>query len=226
MKRPLPHIVVTTILSLILFAACKQDPAPKFHFEYFGIEEGRYIIYDVVEITHDDALGIHDTLRYQMKTRWGDVYIDNEGREGREYHIFKRDADTLPWNHTDVWHGLIDGIRAELVEENQRRVKLVFAPTQDKDWDANAYNLDAEQRCYYRELHQDTTLNGAFLDSTLVVEMASVGNFVDSIRIYEVYKKHVGLVYKHFKDNEHIFMSPVVKEGSELYMTYVTTGIE
>ncbi|MDX2360243.1 MAG: hypothetical protein QNK23_05525 [Crocinitomicaceae bacterium] len=220
------YFYLILVLLSICFTACKQEDPPKFHFEYFGMEEGRYVVYDVVEIFHDDAQQAHDTTRYQMKTLWADVYIDNEGREGREYIIFKRDDATLPWGLTDVWHGVFDGIRGELIEENQRRVKLVFAPTTAKEWDANAYNLDEYQECYYRDIHGDTILNGAHLDSTLVVEMMSIKHALYDRRIYEVYKKHVGLVYKHYKYNTHFFASPVVDFGTELYMTYVTTGIQ
>jgi len=208
------------------FTGCKQDDPPKFHFEYFGLQEGRFVVYDVVEIFHDEAQQQHDTTRYQMKTVWADVYIDNEGREGREYIIYKRDSDLLPWGLTDVWHGVYDGIRGELIEENQRKVKLVFAPTSAKEWDANAYNIDTYQECFYRDVHRDTTLNGVFLDSTLVVEMESEQNQVNDFRIYEVYQKHVGLVYKHYKRNVRIFGTSVVNNGSELYMTYLTSGFE
>ena len=144
MRSSYKYLLLLIVGVLTLISSCKQDPPPKFHFEYFGLKEGRYVIYDVTEITHNKALLIHDTVHYQMKTVWGEIYIDNEGREGREYIIYKRDSVTQSWNLTDVWYGLYDGIRAELIEENQRRVKLVFAPTLQKDWDENAYNPDEE----------------------------------------------------------------------------------
>ena len=220
------HRIISAFCVILMFAACKQDAPPQFHFEYFGMSEGRYIIYDVMQITHDKALGQHDTLRYQMKTYWGGVYVDNEGREGHEYHIFKRDLSGDPWMMTDVWYGVFDGIRAELVEENIRRVKLVFAPTLSKAWDANAYNLEDQLDCYYRDIHKDTIINNYKFDSTVVVEQEANVNFIDTVRKYEMYAKHVGLIYKHYRDNHYQFGSNEVVNGVELYMTYVSSGWE
>lgn len=220
------YLLLFIVGLLALTTSCKQDPPPKFHFEYFGLLQGRYVVYDVVEITHNKALLIHDTLHYQMKTVWGETYIDNEGREGREYIIYKRDSATQPWDLTDVWYGLYDGIRAELIEENQRRVKLVFAPTLQKDWDENAYNPDEELRHYYRDIHKDTTINGVYFDSTLVVEHSFTPNALDTVRIYSTYAKYVGLIHGYFKDNFYQFGSSEVVSGSERYLMYLDHGWE
>jgi len=214
------------IVTVILISSCKQDPTPKFHMEYFGMEPGRYVIYDVMEIDHDQALAMHDTTIYQLKTYWGQPYIDNEGRDAREFIRYKRDNPSDPWVFSDLWTGIIDGIRGEIVEENQRVVKLVFAPTLNKEWDANAYNIFDEMNCYYRDIHQDTVLNGIAIDSTLVVEQADYANLIDSVRKYEMYSKNVGLVYKHYVDNHYQFSSNEVVEGKEIYYTFYQTGFE
>lgn len=226
MNKSILYTISVFGLAVIMLFACKKEPVPKFHHEYFGLEAGRYVIYDVVEIDHDQALAQHDTSIYQLKTYWGQPYEDNLGRDAREFLRFKRDTPSDPWVMSDLWTGIIDGIRAELIEENQRTVKLVFAPTLSKVWDANAYNTEDELECYYRELHKDTTLNSVFLDSTLVVEQESYFNLIDSVRKYEVYQKGVGLVYKHFVDNHYQFASNEVVNGKELYVTFVSTGIE
>lgn len=209
-----------------IIAGCKQEEPPQFHFEYFGMEEGRFIIYDVTSIHHDGDVNVHDTTIYQLKAYWANEYIDNEGREGREYRLYRRDSITGPWVITDVWHGVYDGIRAELVEENQRIVKLVFAPTLSKEWDANAYNMYDTQECYYRDIHQDTVINGQNFDSTLVVEMENIGNLIDRIRKYEMYAKHYGLVYKHIMNNTYNIGSLVPRLGDEFYMKYNSSGFE
>jgi hypothetical protein len=71
MRRINQRVIYALTAVLVVLSACKQDPPPKFHFEYFGLEEGRFVIYDVVEVDHDDAIGIHDTTTYQLKTVWG-----------------------------------------------------------------------------------------------------------------------------------------------------------
>lgn len=228
MKNTTTYILSGLIL-LTAIVACKKNPAPNFHYDYFNLGEGKYVIYDVVEITHDDDLNQHDTLVYQLKTVWGDPYIDNEGRNATEFLRYKRNSPSDPWQYSDVWTGIIDGIRAEIVEENQRVVKLVFAPTLQKTWDANAYNMMEELNCYYREIHQDTIVGGVAFDSTLVVEQANESNAIDTIRKFEVYAKNVGLIYKFSRDlNFQYDMSgaPYLNEGKEIFYTYSSSGIE
>lgn len=216
------------ILATALFS-CKKNPVPEFHHEYFGMEEGRFVVYDVIEIFHDDDLNQHDTVIYQLKTYWADTFVDNEGRTAREFKRFVRATENDAWVLQDIWTGLIDGIRAELVEENQRVVKLVFAPTQNKEWDANAFNLNAEQICYYRDIHSDTTIDNVNFDPTLVVEQEQFNSLIDSVHRYEMYAKGVGLIYKYDRDLHYQVNAQsqfYLKNGSERYYRIVSTGIE
>lgn len=215
------------ILCSVILLSCKKNEEPNFHFEYFGMSEGRYVIYDVVSIFHDEDLGVHDTSYYQLKTKWGEFYTDNEGRVGREFYRYTRSTPSDPWTFSDLWTGIIDGIRAELIEENQRKVKLIFSPTLKKEWDANNYNILGEQNCYYRDIHGDTTLNGITLDSTLVVvQDDDAPNLVEDDNAYEMYAKNIGLVYKLEYDKHFDIGNPIVQYGTELYVTYNTHGIE
>lgn len=226
MRRINLLFTIAVAFTLVMISSCKPDPAPNFHFEYFGLEQGRYVIYDVVEIDHDEAIGVHDTIRYQLKTVWGQEYIDNQGRTAREFHRYTRDTVGASWVYSDLWTGVYDGIRAEMMEENQRTIKLVFAPTLSKQWNANAYNTGEELDCYYRDIHQDTIINGYSFDSTLVVEIDQFNSHIDTVRKYEMYAKNVGLIYKHFIDNHYQFAGPEVITGKEIYYTYSSHGFE
>ncbi len=205
--------------------SCKKTDDPIFHTEYFGLIPGRYVIYDVIDITHDAQVSQHDTLIYQLKTHWGEQYIDNEGRVCRKFRRYTRDSSTATWQLKDTWYGLIDGIRAELVEENQRKVKLVFAPTLEKAWDENAYSTQVKQDCYYIDIHKTKTFANVEFDSTVVVEKIDETNALITKRFYEVYAKNIGLIYYHFMDNDYQFSTEVYK-GKELYMTFNSAGFE
>lgn len=220
-------VLFLAICVLTMVPSCKKQKAPDFHFEYFGLETGRYVIYDVMEITHDKDLSIeHDTIRYQLKTLWTGEYIDNEGRVTSEFRRFKRNTPSDPWALSDIWTGLYDGIRGELIEENQRTVKLVFAPSLNKQWDANAYNTQGELDCYYRRIHKDTIVNNIGFDSTVTVEQDDFTSLIDTVRKYEVYGKYVGLLYKHSKENHYNFSDPEPQKGTEVYYIYVSHGYE
>lgn len=218
----------TLFLTIILIgSACKRDPKPVFHFDYFGMTEGRYVVYDVVDIVHDDdALIHHDTTRYQLKTVWGELYTDNEGREGKLFRRYVRSQSTDPWVLQDVWYGLIDGIRGELIEENQRRVKLVFSPTIEKEWDANAYNPDTKLECYYADIHEPYSISGSSFDSTVTVEQDEFESAIDTSRKYEVWAKDIGLVYRHDRYVFYGFAQPEVQNGHEIFYRYLSSGYE
>ena len=220
-------IYIVSLLALVFtINACKKsDPVPSFHEEYFGLEEGRYVIYDVQDIIHDADLSQHDTTYYQIKTLWGQPYLDNLGRNAREFNRYRRNTPSDNWVQLDVWTGIIVDRKAELIEENQRVVKLVLAPTAQKIWDANAYNMLGELESYYDDIHKSKTMGGVKFDSTVVVEQAYEKNFIDDIRIYEVYAKGIGMVKKFYKSNNYQG-TPEVDKGKELYYTYNSSGIE
>lgn len=224
--RILPYIFILTFILFGTLFSCKKTKNPVFHQEYFGLTQGRYVIYDVTEIKHDKSSNQHDTVYYQLKTVWGEVYVDNQGREANKYYRYKRQSSSDSWELKDVWSGIIENNKAELVEENQRVIKMVFAPTLSKEWNANVFNTDEELNCYYRDIHLDTTINGNLFDSTLVVEQIEYYNLVDTIRKYEVYTKGIGLVYKHFRQLN--FQSPFieVEVGNEIFLRYNSSGFE
>lgn len=222
-------IISLFVLFLLVIASCKKDSsAPQFHYEYFDLTHGRYIDYDVMEVEHDATLAVkHDTVRYQLRTLIGDTVIDNEGRVARKFIRFKRDNASLPWVQTDIWTTVIDQNRAELVEENQRVIKLVFAPTLSKEWNPNAFNMFEEMEAYYKDIHDERTVGGMYFDSTLVVELDTFISLIDYRRKYEIYAKGVGLVRKYWKDlTISNFDTLNVQFGTESFYTVIGYGIQ
>lgn len=220
---------LASILFGMLLVSCKDDSnAPNFHYDYFDLTPGRYIDYDVVEINHDeDAAVSHDTLIYQLRTYIGDTVIDNAGRIARKFIRYKRNNSADSWMLSDVWTTIVDGNRAELVEENQRIVKLVFSPTLYKEWNSNAYNSFPETNYYYDQIHENKTIGIFNFDSTLVVEQEDFQSLVDHKRQFEVYAKGVGLVRKYYKDLTIAnFDSLDVRKGKELFYSCIGYGIQ
>jgi hypothetical protein len=228
MKNAHRFILFISLVSLTLLNACKkQDNSPDMAYAYFDLTHGRYIIYDAVKITHDANQAVHDTLRYQMKTVIGDTIIDNEGRVANRYLRFFRTNELNFWVLQDIYTTIIENRRAELVEENQRIIKLVFAPTLSKSWNANAFNMLPTMDCYYRAIDKKATIGLLSFDSTLIVEQADFSSLIGHERKYEVYAKGIGMVYKYFKDLEIAnFDTLNVKKGDELFLTINSYGIE
>lgn len=217
------------VLALLTAVSCKkQTSPPDFHYDYYDLTHGRYIDYDVMEIAHDVTQAIqHDTLRYQLRTLIGDTIIDNEGRVAKRFIRFKRSNASQPWVQTDIWTTILDQNRAELVEENQRVIKLVFAPTLSKEWNPNAFNMYDEMEAYYRDIHDEKKVASFTFDSTLTVELDTFISMIDYRRKYEIYAKGIGLVHKYWKDIKiSSFDTLNVTYGNEMFYTVRGYGFQ
>ena len=212
------------IVSLFLFTSCKKTPEPFFGYEYFPMEEGRFVEYEVMEVVHDEGGNPqHDTIRYRLRTVVGETIIDNENRVARKLYRYSYDLQTGDLIDERVWSQVIDGGRAEVVEENQRKIRLVFAITLDKEWDVNAFNPEEEQEVYYDEIHKSYDQ----IDSTVRVEYEDFFSLVDYERKYEVYANHIGLMKRSFKDLViNNFDTLDISSGTEQHYSLIDYGIE
>ncbi|GAA0876151.1 hypothetical protein GCM10009118_25610 [Wandonia haliotis] len=221
---------LSLVITCLLLLSCKKgDNTPvDLAFEYFPLQEGHYTVYDVLEVRHDAQATIqHDTNRYQLKVVIGDTLLDLQNEIAREYFRYTRPDATTSWALSDVWTAKISGNRAELVEENQRVIKLVFAPTEDKNWDANAFNTYDELDCYYTNLHSPASLSGYQFSSTIKVEQEDFFSLIDHRRKHETYAKGVGLIQKFYKHHEIMnFDTLDVRKGNEIHMKLIEYGEE
>jgi hypothetical protein len=189
--------------------------------------EGRYIIYDAMEINHDEDAGVHDTVHFQLKTVVGQNYTDNEGRIGKVYLRYKSVNSGLTWQYTDTWTQFSTSNRAELVEENQKIVKMIFAPKLNIEWDINAYNAWPEQFAFYSDVHQPFLIGSFNFDSTATVVQKDFFSLVDLQKQSEVYAKNVGLIQKIYKDliiENFDTLQP--QKGKEIFYNLIDFGFE
>ena len=130
MNTHLRFFLFAIVGSITLLNSCKKELVNSDQFlytSYFELKTGKFIEYDVMEITHDENATIqHDTSYYQLKCVIEDTFTDNAGRLAFNYVRYKRTNSTEPWAQSDLWSTTVFNNKAELVEENQRIVKLVF----------------------------------------------------------------------------------------------------
>ena len=222
-------IILISILALSI-TSCKKKKvdSPKMYTNYFGLKEGRYVIYDVQEMFHDVAVSPqHDTNFYQLKTVIGNEITDNQGRIVREFKRYKRNKITDVWVFSDLWTAVIENNKAELVEENQRVIKLVFAPTADKKWNPNAFNMLDSLKYYYSNIHSPYNLSGLSFDSTVNVSNDKFFSLIDyKIDNYK-YATNIGLIQKTYKNLTIAnFDTLDVRKGSEIHYKCIGYGFE
>lgn len=217
------------VLALLFVTSCKKksDNTPvDFKYYYYPIQTGHYVEYDVLEIKHD-SIGVkkHDTSRYQLRIVFGDTILDLENEIAQRYTRYVRDSGNQNWTFKDLWTTKISSNRAELVEENKRKIKLVFRPTYQKEWDMNAFNDLEEQVCYYKDIDIPFDINGFHFDKALVVQEADFKSLIDYQKAYSVYAEGVGLVKKYYKWLEiYEFDTSKINKGTEIYYELINFG--
>lgn len=219
--------ILTLLIAVAFFFSCKKENSTvNLHLDYFGYKQGRFVVYDATEINHLSD-GSSDTSTYQLKTLIGDTVHDNSGRVGHKFFRYKRLNASEAWSLKDVWFIILADNRGELVEENERIVKLVFAPTTDKVWNGNAYNTNPYMEYSYDDIHAPFSINGIQLDSTVKVVQEDVFNLIYWRKKHEVYAKNIGMVKKHYQHlNISNFDITNISTGKELFMNMVEYGVE
>ncbi|UKN01804.1 hypothetical protein K6119_18950 [Paracrocinitomix mangrovi] len=214
------------ILIPVLFFSCKKnDNTIIYGYEYFPVDSGHYVVYDVIDILHDDAVGVHDTTYYQIKEVIGEEDLDLENETFNKLYRYQRFSDTLAWQLKDVWVVKKTNTNVEVVEENERIIKMAFSISYDQYWDRNALNNNPAQQCYYNEIYKPATIGAIDYDSTVIVEHQDFSSYIEYDREFEVYARNVGrvqLVRKHID----IFNGDTlqVDKGTELFYTAVDFG--
>ncbi|MFT5581382.1 MAG: hypothetical protein ACI9G9_000632 [Psychromonas sp.] len=226
------YFLLFFFFGLLLFTSCKKEDEElgqpsNLHADYYQTTKGAFVIYQATEMTHDDAVGQHDTIEYQLKTVVSDIFIDNEGREANEFLRYKSYDEGVTFYLSDVYTTIVNGPRVELVEENQRIIKLFLPPSLNVEWNINAFNSRPEKKAYYEAIHQSYQVGNLSFDSTLNVVEQKLYSLVDYRQQYEVYAKGIGLVKKYFKDLRiNDFDTLDAQRGNEIYYNVLSHGVE
>ena len=208
-----------------IFSCKKQDTNIIYGYQYFPYDSGHYVIYDVVDIIHDDLVAVHDTDTYQIKEVIGEEDVDEEGETYRKMYRYHRESDTLNWQIQDVWTVKKSGRSVEVLEENDRVIRMAFSISYDQYWDCNALNNNGSEQCYYADIYLPKMIGDLSYDSTVVVERKNFSSFIDYQRSYEVYAANVGRVQSVYKDLEINNGDTLdVIKGNELFYTAVDFG--
>lgn len=226
------HVVIYCFLGVaLMLASCKKNDYtavdPSRDYPYFGLEQGRFIVYDVLYIEHDSLLNKHDTTQFYYKTVIGDEYYDNQGRLGYEFMRYKKDNLTDDFTFLSKWLIQIADNQAQLVEENQRKVKMVFPiKSKKQEWDVNIYNVEAPAIASYSSIHQPFSNTYFSTDSATTIEYNRYQTLIDDRLEEEIYAKNIGMISKTSKELYFQFGQTKPFKGTEMYMNIIQTGIE
>ena len=222
----LNHLILLFMGVMVLsIVACKKDPEPRPYlgYNYFPLDEGKWIIYTVDSIVYNEFTQSTDTFKFELKEKTGSVFTDNAGNESRQIERYKRNSANEKWKLTDIWVSTLTEARAEKVEENVKFVKLVFPVKKSKTWDGNAFNNMEKWDYEYVTTHHSQSINNIPFDSTLTVQQTASYNLIETKNYKEIYAANIGLIYKEIIDIK-TEVNGAIKSGFKFYQSIKLYG--
>jgi len=211
LKFLIPFLIIGTVFFQSCGDGTEADPI-EFGYDYFPLEIGKYIEYDVDSIIYDVSAGNNTIVRensIQVREEVTDSFPDNEGRLVYRIERFERKDETEEWRVNDVWTAAVTDRQAERVEENLRFIKMVFPVSGNTNpWNGNKFideNLVisvAGESIFvfknwlyeYREIGESLNIGDFVFDDVVTIFQADEENFIELRRSFEQYQRGVGLV--------------------------------
>ncbi len=183
--------------------------------EYFPLEEGQYIDYQVEDIQYT-ILNPPDTSRYQLRELIGEEFIDIEGNPAFRLERYRRADANAPWALDSIWQIKRSTTQAIVIQNNQPLIKLVFPLGEGVEWVGTAFFRVNRTDTIIDPVTSDTTIQETFIgdryrvenfnkpltfgdfsfDSTLTVIQSDDSSRISIDRRREIYAANRGLIYK------------------------------
>lgn len=204
------RVLLLLVLLPFLIYSCKKgnsDYQPDYQYEYYPVDTGYYVIYEVDSINFDDNFvpPESDTNSYQVKEYIESTFIDNEGRVAYRLERYTRKDSSHTWRIKNAWYLVRNQTSAERVEENLRFIKLVFPPEVGQTWDGNKFLNITPEIDYYEDWEYEitehdvpATVNGLSFSETLLVSHVDRENLIEKTFSEERYARGVGLIEREF----------------------------
>jgi len=188
--------------SIIVFVFCfgcsadRVEPIDSYGVEYFPLQTGNYIIYDVDQTIYE--LGNASNSFYQLKESVIDSFLNQSGTYTYSLHREIWDDVNQIWNISQVWSARLTDTEAVIAEGNTNYLKLKFPLISEKSWDGNSYNT-SETEIYTADsigisyaMNQDTNIE----QTITIVQSNNLDKIVETDYRIEKYAPEVGLIFK------------------------------
>ena len=197
--------ILFLLFPVLLFgiSSCKKDNSEEEPYKgknYFPVNTGHELIYEVDLITKSNFTGLWDSAHFQIKEVIAGTYLDNEGRETQRIERFIKNDTTPDWTIYKVWASNLLTSTGQRVEDNIRYIKLYFPQYKDKNWDGNVQNTLGTRYYKYTDLHVPLTMGSLTFDSTCTVLQYEDTTLINSNFYQEKYATNVGMIYRINRD--------------------------
>lgn len=173
-------------------------PGTNYYYQYYPLKVGDYRIYNVDSIPYTEGDKPLDTIHSQVKEVLQSTYTDATGEQMYRVEVYRRNNESAPWQIMHVYATGRPTYYADVVDNNQRVVKLEFPITEGHSWNANKYNTSDSARLFTSKIlqaHRPYATANKTYDSVAVVEVKNDQDFVTKNYQAECYAASYGLVY-------------------------------
>jgi hypothetical protein len=188
--------LLTFVVILSLAASC--DPTgdyipPALGAEYFPLNTGSYIIYDVDSTSISQ--NVETKYNYQLKLEVKSPFVNGAGKTSYVIQRQKRANQDAPWTEAGTWSAWTDARSAVSVEGNQRFVRLQFPIKVGNVWNGNDLNSSGgEEDCNGNPCDRYEV---SAIDPDVIVVQSDVEDVLVKFDVRrEAYTKDIGLTYK------------------------------
>lgn len=195
MIKKIQFISVSLMLLALSFSSCKKkvEESPDMGADYFPIEQGVFISYQVESIVWDDNNQTVDTTLYQLRTEIDTSFTDNEGRKSYRWKRYTK-TDTSDWKYDHTYAFTKTNSRLETVEGNNRYVRMAFPVRLGANWDVNAFNKKDRQEAKYIDVDASINIGGESFDKCAIVLLEDNSSLINDYFQEDIYARGVGLV--------------------------------
>ena len=210
-------IIFLSIIFLLI--ACKKESAV-FKTEkikdYYPLKVGKYINYKLDSTVYLSLGTKKEVLSYLVQDKIDSIITDNLGRPSYKIkRTIRSNTDTTKWKDLMSYLVTFDSTRLELVQDNQRYLKMVEPISNGFNWKGNSFintagipsiQYLADWKYTYENVRRPFSVNGISYTETVTVNQRNdTSGTATNKKSYfeinyskEVYSKSIGLIFKEF----------------------------
>lgn len=156
MNKGLLSFLLLAVLVAIGYNSCKKadpEPAPLSpENEFFPLEKGKYVLYDVDSTIWDDQKCVTVTRHYQMMWTIADTFTDAEGRLSYRIDTRIRKKAEDVWKTHEIIYVTNTGTTLEMAHSGLRFIKMQFPVKAGEKWNGSALiNVDDSDLSYFKD---------------------------------------------------------------------------
>ena len=190
-------LAVSLLLGGVLCLSSCQNNAQTvplaFGYEFFPLEIGRYMIYEVTKTNYPSNQPII-IENYQLKEEVVDTFRSASKVKLYVLERYVRADETKNWKIDSVWVASRTNNQGIRQENNISFVRLTF-PLKDKlVWNGNFFNNNAREDYQIESFNKPLVINKLNFPKTLKVQQVNDSSLVRLTRRSEIYAENVGIV--------------------------------